>query len=140
MKIELMFELNSLKNRKMNKCLNWISLKTGQMNPFLIEFCKNSKIWPKFSQKILWNWLNSISYVKIAIFHFELNNLLNWTTRIILNWIIYWIESQQIIWNGIIFWIEFSWNDLEPNIELNQFWAKFEHWIESIWVSNSASS
>ena len=25
------------------------------------------------------------------------------------------------------------------NIELNQFWAKFKHWIESIWVSNRAT-
>ena len=62
--------------------------------------------------------------MKIAIFHFELNNLLNWITTGYLNW--------------IIFWIEFSWNDFESNIELNKFWAKFKHWIESIWVSDRA--
>ena len=37
-----------------------------------------------------------------------------------------------------MFWIEFLWNDFESNIELNQFWAKFKHWIELIWVSNRA--
>ena len=63
--------------------------------------------------------------MKIAIFHFELNNILNWITTDYLNW--------------IIFWVEFSWNDFESNIELNQFWAKFKHWIESIWVSDMAS-
>ena len=38
----------------------------------------------------------------------------------------------------MIFWIEFSWNGFESNIELNQFWTNFKHWIESIWVSNRA--
>ena len=37
--------------------------------------------------------------------------------------------------NWIIFWIEFLWNDIELNIELNHFLAKFKYWIESIWVS-----
>ena len=58
--------------------------------------------------------------------------------RIILNWIFYVIESQQLILNWIIFWIEFSWNNIESNIELNQFWTKFKHRNESIWVSNRA--
>ena len=53
-----------------------------------------------------------------------------------LNDIFYWITTDYIYW--IIFWIEFSWNDFESNIELNQFWAKFKHWIESIWVSDRA--
>ena len=52
---------------------------------------------------------------------FELNNFLNWISLIFLNW--------------IIFWIEFLWNDIELNIELNHFLAKFKYWIESIWVS-----
>ena len=70
--------------------------------------------------------------------------LLNWiiywieSGRIILNWIFYVIESQQLILNWIIFWIEFSWNNIESNIELNQFWTKFKHRNESIWVSNRA--
>ena len=76
--------------------------------------------------------------MKIVIFHFKLNNLLNWIkmTHFELNNILNWIT--KIIKNWIIFWIEFSWNDFESNIELNQFWAKFKHWIESIWVSDRA--
>ena len=76
--------------------------------------------------------------MKIVIFHFKLNNLLNWIkmTHFELNNILNWIT--KIIKNWIIFWIEFSWNDFESNIELNQFWAKFKHWIESIWVLNRA--
>ena len=77
--------------------------------------------------------------MKIVIFHFKLNNLLNWIkmTHFELNNILNWIT--KIIKNWIIFWIEFSWNDFESNIELNQFWAKFKHWIESIWVSDRAN-
>ena len=57
---------------------------------------------------------------------FELNNLLNWiiywieSQRFILNWIIYWIESKWFILNWIIFWIEFSWNN---------FWIQTLNWI-----------
>ena len=39
--------------REINKYLNWISLKTGQMN--WIEFCKKSRIWPQFRQKYFEN-------------------------------------------------------------------------------------
>ena len=76
--------------------------------------------------------------MKIVIFHFKLNNLLNWIkmTHFELNNILNWITT--IIQNWIIFWIEFSWNDFEWNIKLNQFWAKFQYWIESIWVSDRA--
>ena len=47
----------------------------------------------------------------------------------LLNWIIHWIESQQIILNWIIYWIEFSQNGFELNnllnwIFLKQFWIK----------------
>ena len=103
-----------------------------------MEFWKNAEVWPQFSQEILYNWLNSILYVKFAIFHFELNNLLNWIkrTHFELNNILNWITT--IIQNWINFWTEFSWNDFESNIELNQFRAKFKHWIESIWVSDMA--
>ena len=47
----------------------------------------------------------------------ELNYLLNWISRIFLNWIIFWIESwvKQ-------YWIEY-W--------MNHFFVKFKHWIES---------
>ena len=51
----------------------------------------------------------------------ELNYLLNWISRIFLNWIIFWIESwvKQ-------YWIEY-WT--------KHFLAKFKHWIESDRVS-----
>ena len=49
------------------------------------------------------------------------------------------MNFHETILNWIIFWIEFSWNNFELNIEFNQFWAKFKHWIESIWVSNRAT-
>ena len=48
------------------------------------------------------------------------------------------MNFHETILNWINFWIEFSWYNFELNIELNQFWAKFKHWIESIWVSNRA--
>ena len=70
-----------------------------------------------------------------------LPHLLNWIIFWIeffwnfLNWIIFWIEFLWKILNWIIFWIEFSWNTIELNIELNHFLAKFNYWIESIWVS-----
>ena len=73
-----------------------------------------------------------------------MNVLLNW---IELNWIIFLIEISWRILNLIIFcidffgkilnwiivWIEFVWK----SIELNNFWAKFKYWIESIWVSDT---
>ena len=76
----------------------------------------------------------------ISILPFLLIWIIFWieSQTIIVNWIIYWIESQWFIWIWIIFWIEFSLNDFELNIELNQFCAKFKLWIESIWVSNRA--
>ena len=76
----------------------------------------------------------------ISILPFLLVWIIFWieSQTIIVNWIIYWIESQQLIVNWIIFWIEFSLNDFELNIELNQFCAKIKLWIESIWVSDRA--
>ena len=53
----------------------------------------------------------------------------------LLNWISYWIDFFFKFLNWIIFWIEFLWNNIELNIELNHFLAKFKYWIESIWVS-----
>ena len=86
----------------MNKILNWILLKQNQGTTDLKEtsYRKYTIFWP--------------------LLFIQLNNLLNW--------IIYWIESQCFILNWIIFWIEFSRNNFELNIELNQFWAQFKHW------------
>ena len=70
-----------------------------------------------------------------------LPHLLNWIIFWIeffwnfFNWIFFWIEFSWKILNWIIFWIEFLWNNIELNIELNHFLAKFKYWIESIWVS-----
>ena len=70
-----------------------------------------------------------------------LPHLLNWIIFwieffwIFFNWIIFWIEFSLKKLNWIFFWIEFLWNDIELNIELNHFLAKFKYWIESIWVS-----
>ena len=47
----------------------------------------------------------------------------------LLNWIIHWIESQQIILNWIIYWIEFSRNGFELNNLLNWIFLK-QFWIE----------
>ena len=55
----------------------------------------------------------------------ELNYLLNWISRFFLNWIIFWIES----W-AKQYWIEY-W--------MNHFLAKFKHWIESDWVSDTTT-
>ena len=86
----------------MNKILNWILLKQNQGTTDLKEtsYRKYTIFWP--------------------LLFIQLNNLLNW--------IIYWIESQCFILNWIIIWIEFSRNNFELNIELNQFWAQFKHW------------
>ena len=53
----------------------------------------------------------------------KLHYHLNWISRIFLNLIIFWIESwvKQ-------YWIEY-W--------INHFLAKFKHWIESDWVSDT---
>ena len=53
----------------------------------------------------------------------ELNYLLNWISRIFLNWIIFWIES----------WVKQYW----IKYKMNHFLAKFKHWIESDRVSNA---
>ena len=53
----------------------------------------------------------------------ELNYLLNWISRIFLNWIIFWIES----------WVKRYWIEYW----MNHFLAKFKHWIESDRVSNT---
>ena len=45
---------------------------------------------------------------------------------------------KNLIWT--ILWIEFWVNNSESNIELNQFLAKFKHWIESDRVSVMAKS
>ena len=58
----------------------------------------------------------------------------------LLNWIIFWIESAEFFWNWIIFWIE-SW-EKQYWIEylMNHFLAKFKHWIESDWVSDTTTT
>ena len=56
----------------------------------------------------------------------ELNYLLNWISRIFLNWIIFWIES----------WVKRYWIEYW----MNHFLAKFKHWIESDWVSPTTSA
>ena len=85
----------------------------------------------------MWNF---ISFVKFTIF--ISNWIIYWfeSEWIFINWIIYWIESQQYFSYWIIFWIEYSWSNFELSIELNQFWTKFKYWIESIWVSDRATS
>ena len=47
------------------------------------------------------------------------------------NWIIFWIESTELCLNWIIFWIE-SWvKQYWIEYWMNNFLAKFKHWIES---------
>ena len=55
----------------------------------------------------------------------------------LLNWIIFWIESAEFFLKWIIFWIE-SWvKRYWIEYWMNQFLAKFKHWIESDRVSNT---
>ena len=57
----------------------------------------------------------------------------------LLNWIIFWIESADFFWNWIIFWIE-SWvKQYWIKYWMNHFLAKFKHWIESDWVSDTTT-
>ena len=69
-------------------------------------------------------------------FYFEFNNLLNWTTMkyFELSNLLNWITTYYFKLNNLLNWT--SWNNFELNIGLNQFWAKFKHRIESIWVSD----
>ena len=47
----------------------------------------------------------------------------------------YWIELYFELNHQSLFWIEFSGCNIETNIELNHFSAKFKYWIESDMVS-----
>ena len=57
----------------------------------------------------------------------------------LLNWIIFWIESAEFFLNWIIFWIESLVKQYWIKYWMNHFLAKFKHWIESDWVSNTPS-
>ena len=87
------------------------------------QFLGTFPIWPVLIIPWLLNWI---------IFWIEL-------PEFILNWIIFWIESPEFILNWIIFWIE-SWvKQYWIEYWMNHFLAKFKHWIESDWVSDSTS-
>ena len=69
-----------------HKIHNNVSLVMEHIKPKIVEFhivCKNYHFF-RTKRDFFWS--------------FELNNLLNW--------IIYWIESQRFILNWIIYWIE----------------------------------
>ena len=128
-----------LKKMILNNPLNWILSWNEWMNhilngylPFLMKsalFCLiwtlfghffgTFPIWPVSMIPWLFNWI--IFWIESAEFFFELNNILNWISRVYFELNNIWIESwvKQ-------YWIEY-W--------MNHFLAKFKYWIESDWVS-----
>ena len=92
------------------------------------DLCDCQKVWVNtFVKKLPYHlpcqtylWKPYFSYDSLTI---ELNYLLNWISRIFLNWIIFWIES----------WVKRYWIEYW----MNHFLAKFKHWIESDRVSNT---
>ena len=94
---------------------------------------------------LLWNeWMNAIESIFstlvllppqfLTLFGPFSGNFLIWPVSLIpwlLNWIIFLIESSDLFWNWITVCIEFWAINIESNIKLNHFLAKFKHWIES---------
>ena len=120
-------------------CLNWMFPKNLYWIIIWIEFYCEMNEWIIFWIDIcrFW-WKAPFSCLFLTLFGqflgpfpFRPVSMIPW----LLNWIIFWIESAEFFWNWIIFWIE-SWvKQYWIKYWMNHFLAKFQHWIESDWVS-----
>ena len=147
----------------MNILLNWIKPNLNCWINFWIEFSRKKGFWIIFWIEYSWKKLYWI--ILWIEFYCKMNRILNRYLPFLMKSPLfvyfghfldnfralflfdqyqrvpdYWIESAEFFLNWIIFWIE-SWvKRYWIEYWINHFSAKFKHWIESDWVSDTTSA